>query len=143
MSDSPFAAGGCRCGAVTVTINDAPKMMIQCHCRDCQKASGTGHFSLAFFAEDDVIIDGETTGYSATTDRGNTSTRHFCPKCGSRIFGKNTGRPGMTSVPVGCLDDHSWYEPGAVVYTKRREAWDVTRTDIPNFDEMPPPPPES
>jgi len=48
----------------------------------------------------------------------------------------------MTSVPVGCLDDHSWYEPGAVVYTKRREAWDVTRTDIPNFDEMPPPPPE-
>ena len=139
MSESPFASGGCRCGAVTVAISDAPKMMIQCHCRDCQQVSGTGHMSLAFFAEDDVTVDGETTGYAVTTDRGNTSTRHFCPQCGSRIFGRNTGRPGMTSVAVGCLDNHSWYAPSAVVYTKRREAWDATSTDIPNFEEMPPP----
>ncbi len=140
MSDKIFATGGCRCGAVTINITNEPKMSAQCHCRDCQKASGTGHLPLAFFAEDDVTITGETKGYATTTDSGNTSTRHFCPECGSRLFGKNTGRPGMTAIPVGCLDDHSWFKPGAVVYTKRREDWDMTSRDIPNFEEMPPPP---
>ena len=57
------------------------------------------------------------------------------------MYGINTGRPGKVAIPVGVLDDNSWYEPDVVVYTKQRENWDITRTDIPNFDEMPPMPP--
>ena len=56
MPDSTFATGGCACGAVTYTISGEPKTMVQCHCNDCKKATGTGHISLAFFTEDDVAI---------------------------------------------------------------------------------------
>lgn len=143
MNQTPFATGQCRCGDIAITISDKPKLCSQCHCKDCQRLSGTGHFSLAFFAEQSVKITGEATGYAVTTDRGNRNTRYFCPKCGSRVYGVNTGRPGMVSIPVGILDDHSWYEPNVVVYVKQRESWDITRTDIPNYEEMPPPPPET
>jgi hypothetical protein len=141
MTDSTFATGGCRCGSITLRIANEPKLMAQCHCSDCQKATGTGHVSAAFFADEDVTVSGDAKGYTVTADSGNQSTRYFCPDCGSRLYGNNTGRPGITSIAVGCLDDHSWYSPGAVVYTKRRQDWDHTSTDIANFDAMPPPPP--
>ncbi len=30
--------------------------MGQCHCKDCQRASGTGHMSLARFKREDVAV---------------------------------------------------------------------------------------
>ena len=58
MSAKPFATGRCLCGAVTYTINAAPLAMGQCHCKDCQQSSGTGHMSLAFFKKADVEVKG-------------------------------------------------------------------------------------
>ena len=143
MNQAQFATGQCRCGEITISISDKPVLSSQCHCKDCQRLSGTGHFSLAFFDEGSVTISGQATGYTVTTDRGNRNTRYFCPKCGSRMYGINTGRPGKVSIPVGILDDNSWYEPDVVVYTRQRESWDITRSDIPNFEEMPPIPPQT
>ena len=138
MADPTFARGSCRCGEVTLTITEKPKMMMQCHCLDCQKATGTGHTSQAYFDEKDVLIKGEVVGHTVTANSGNKMTRHFCQVCGSRLFGRNSGRPGLISVEVGCLDDHSWYSPQAVLFTSRQNDWDITAGDIPHFDKMPP-----
>ena len=143
MADSLFATGGCACGAVTYEITGEPKTMVQCHCQDCQKATGTGHVSLAFFSESDVSISGEARGHTTTTDSGNQSTRYFCANCGSRLYGLNSGRPGLITIAVGSVENHSWFTPKAVVYTKRRPDWDITSTEIPNVESMPPPPPKS
>jgi len=83
-------------------------------------------------------LQGETKSHAITADSGNVNTRHFCPNCGSRIFSANSARAGVRGVAVGCADTHDWFEPGAVVYCKDRATWDVTSTDIPNFDSMPP-----
>ena len=138
-SEAPVT-GHCLCGAVTVEISGAPLRMAQCHCKDCQRASGGGHMSLAFFKSDDVTISGETGSHPVTADSGNINTRHFCPKCGSRVFGENSARAGIVGIPVGILDDTSWFAPDAIVYARDRAPWDRTSTDIPNFDQMPPPP---
>jgi hypothetical protein len=99
--------GRCLCGAVSYSINGQPLGMGQCHCKDCQRASGTGHMSLARFLKDDIVIKGQTTSYASRADSGNTNTRHFCPTCGSRIYGENSARPGVVNVSVGCMEDHS------------------------------------
>jgi hypothetical protein len=112
--------------------------MVQCHCAQCRKLSGTGHASQAFFESGDVEISGQPSSYVFTADSGNTKTYHFCPTCGSRLHGKNSGRPGITIVPVGCFEDNSWFSPHGVAYTICREAWDVTSEDVPNFETMPP-----
>jgi len=142
MGKSLFATGGCACGVITYEITGKPKTMVQCHCLDCQKATGTGHISLAFFSEDDVSISGIAKGHTTVTDSGNQSTRHFCPDCGSLLYGLNSGRPGLITIAVGSVDDHSWFSSKAVVYSKHRPDWDITSTDIPNFEAMPPPPPK-
>ena len=79
MSDRPFATGRCQCGAVSYTIAAPPIGMGQCHCKDCQRATGTGHISVARFNRKDVKIEGVTKTFAVTADSGNINTRHFCP----------------------------------------------------------------
>ena len=141
MSKPAFATGRCVCGSVTYTLHAEPARMAQCHCKGCQQSSGTGHMSLAFFREADIEIQGETREYGATADSGNINYRIFCPTCGSRLFNRNSARPGVMGVTAGTLDDNSWFKPQAIVYHKDKPVWDLMASDIPMFDTMPPPPP--
>lgn len=140
MTDTPFATGRCLCGAVTYELRAEPARMAACHCKDCQRSSGTGHMSLAFFKAADVSIQGDMSSYDTTADSGNINTRHFCTTCGSRLMATNSARPGVVGIAVGCADDTSWFSPQAVVFNKRCEDWDVIALEIPKFDDMPPPP---
>lgn len=133
--------GRCLCGAVTLAVKGTPVRMAQCHCMDCQRASGTGHASNAIFPEGDVSVSGATKSFTVTADSGNAYTRYFCPACGSRLYARHSGRPGMVIVHVGLLEETGWFAPQVVLYTRSRPAWDITRTDVPNFETAPPLPP--
>ncbi len=137
MAEQSFANGHCQCGDVRWRASAAPVRMARCHCADCRRASGTGHMSLAFFTEDTVDIDGEVSGFAATADSGNTNTRYFCPRCGSRLFTRNSARPGVVGIAVGSAENSDWFQPGGVVYLRGRPAWDAEPGDTPAFDAMP------
>lgn len=140
MSDKPFATGRCLCGKVSYSITSEPLRMAQCHCDYCQRSSGTGHMSLAFFPKDSVTINGETSSYTSDADSGDKVTRHFCPDCGSRLFGTNNVVTTIMGIAVGCVDDSSWFKPGAIVYNKRKPVWDSMDESLPTFEAMPPAP---
>ena len=140
MSESIFASGHCLCGAVQFTVSSAPILTGQCHCEHCQRASGTGHMSLAFFPEAAVKITGETRHYASPTDTGSTNTRYFCPVCGSRLFGQTTMRPGVLGVAVGAFEKHDWYKPDRIVYNRNKPVWDFMDPSLPVFEEGAPAP---
>lgn len=139
MSETIFASGHCLCGAVQFTVSTAPILSGQCHCDHCQRASGTGHMSLAFFPETAVQISGETQGYASITDTGSTNTRYFCPTCGSRLFGKTTMRPGVFGIAVGAFTQHDWFKADRIVYNRNKPIWDFMDPSIPTFAEGAPP----
>jgi len=142
MSEKAFASGGCLCGKVKYTLNKEPVRMAQCHCDHCRLSTGTGHMSLAFFNKDDFDVSGETSYYTTTSDSGAQMSRHFCPECGSRLFGTNSSAPSIVSIAVGCVDDSSWFNPGAIVYNKNKPHWDFMDESVKTFEEMPPAPPK-
>jgi hypothetical protein len=43
--------GGCACGAVRYEIAADPQFQGQCQCRDCRRATGTGHADGLGFPE--------------------------------------------------------------------------------------------
>jgi hypothetical protein len=138
MAGEVNASGGCLCGAVRFSVKGRPIRMAQCHCRDCQRASGTGHMSNAIFNEADVAITGTTASSASTADSGNTLTRHFCPTCGSRLYLTSSARPGMIVMAAGAFDDCGWFDPQVVLFTRSRPTWDITTNDVPSFEAMPP-----
>ena len=141
MLEASFATGRCLCGAITFTVAAAPVLMAQCHCKACQRSTGTGHISNARFRRDDVVVSGEPQTYSVTADSGNTATRSFCGTCGSRLFSQSSARPDFLNVHAGAFDDHAWFDPQVVLFKAEQPFWDITTEDVPCYDGMPPPAP--
>jgi len=80
------------------------------------------------------------TGISAVTGgSGRKAIRHFCPDCGSLLFGTPEVAPEIVTVYVGSLDDPSVFKPAFAQFTRDRPTWDQLR-DVPEFKTVPPRP---
>ncbi|MCA8887313.1 MAG: GFA family protein [Parvularculaceae bacterium] len=130
--------GGCLCGAVRYEIALDPVMMGNCHCRDCQKYSGTGHGSNLAFPDAGVEISGEMTKFDVEADSGATVSRLFCPKCGVKICSVSTGFDGLTMISAGTLDDPELFKPMFAVYADSAPGWDQPGDGVVSFAQMPP-----
>lgn len=130
--------GRCECGGVELKISGEPMFAANCHCLCCQHLSGAGHVFFLVFPQSAVEIKGKVVQYKYTGDSGKTVTSHFCPVCGSRLFGASELVPGTYGVMAGCLDDSSRYRPMLTAYSKRLQAWDRLADGVPSFPAMPP-----
>lgn len=131
--------GGCACGAVRYTIAGEPIFMNDCHCRDCQQRSGTGHGSyLTFPGRSQVSIDGQAASWDIVADSGKVKTHAFCPRCGSPVYLTFAAMPDLFTVHAASLDDPERFQPHAVTYAVRRPSWDLANPAVPAFEKMPP-----
>jgi hypothetical protein len=103
--------GGCLCGAVRLEIAAEPYRVGICHCLDCRKQSGSMFGTFAIFPADAVTITGTTADY-----RG----RHFCPICGSSLFGRSDDE---IDIAVGAFDAPNQVTPTYELWICRRENW--------------------
>jgi len=112
--------------------------MGNCHCRDCQQATGSAYFPAVRVREKDfVLARGEPKWFERTADSGNVLSRGFCSDCGSPLFLKNNARPGAWVLYAGSLDDPSWYTPSRDIYAASAQPWDLLHPDLPKHDRMP------
>lgn len=125
----------CACGGVTVTLNAPPRSMFHCACRDCQKASGAGYLPLIMMRAAEAEIDGELTAHAVTAASGATTTRHFCPVCGSRIYGQSSRVEGYVMIPAGLFGaDAGWYAPKSLIFARSLMHWDTIADNIRRYD---------
>jgi hypothetical protein len=103
--------GGCLCGDVRITASGQPNRVGICHCLDCRKHHGALFHASAIFPAHAVTIEGETRDYAG---------RHFCPRCGSSVFGRIGGE---IEVNLGSLDAPNQSSPTYELWTIRRESW--------------------
>ncbi|MBD2578562.1 GFA family protein [Oscillatoria sp. FACHB-1406] len=128
--------GGCSCGAVRYEGSADPIVMANCHCRDCQKATG-GAFASGFLVPRDAVkIEGEVKWYQVTGDSGKPVGRGFCPVCGSRLFSQPPN-PELLAVAAGNLDDSSWFSPTMDIYTASAQPWACMNPELSKFAKMP------
>ncbi len=130
--------GSCLCGAVAYEAKGDPVVALQCHCLDCQKASGAGHVAFAAFPESAVTIKGTLKMFETKTDSGSHSKRYFCPECGSWVAGRPDSAPGVVALTMATMDQSSSIPVQFRVFDKRRRPWDVVDTAMPAFPAMPP-----
>jgi hypothetical protein len=132
-----MVTGGCLCEAVRYQAAGDPVYAVLCHCRDCQRASGSGHVPVMGVPKSSFAVEGETKLYVVRHANGRSSTRHFCPTCGSLLFGTTEIAPEAVSIYVGTLDDPSVFQPEAVMFRRDRYAWDVGAEALTEFETIP------
>lgn len=108
--------------------------MLNCHCRDCQRASGGGSSSVvavpvAAFA----FRRGEPRYHVVRGDAGHIARRGFCAECGSPLVAGSSRMPEIVVLKVASLDDPSWFEPMADIWTASAQPWEHMDPRIPKF----------
>jgi hypothetical protein len=130
-------AGGCLCGALRYRLTGPILFVSQCCCRDCQKATGTGHTTIVGIERADVDVAGEPATYTNTGDTGGEVTRHFCGTCGGRLFTSGTLPGSAVMIQAGSLDNPNAVSPQSVIYHKDAVVWDRFDPALPVFEGMP------
>ena len=131
-------SGRCLCGLVRFECGAEPEFQACCHCDDCRHAGGGVYGSFVFVAGEALQITGEMRSYEHESDRGNTMTKHFCPTCGSHMFGSNSKTPERRAVWAGIIDDASWFKPQAYVYARKKLPHTPVNPEVETFDKMRP-----
>lgn len=136
MTDTTLV-GGCLCGAIRYHIEDQPLFVSQCCCKDCQKATGTGHTTIIGIHKDQLKLQGTPATYTNTGDTGGSVTRHFCGTCAGRLYTSGDTPGDHIMVQAGSLDDPGQINPQNVIYVKDKLAWDFVDPALPQFPALP------
>jgi hypothetical protein len=121
--------GGCACGAIKYETEANPVVMLNCHCRDCQRASGSAYAAIMVVPKAAVRLSGEPRYYKVIGDSGKAVERGFCPKCGSQVTVKLERMPDLLGLQAGSLDEPSRYKPAMDVFTDSAQPWDHIHPD--------------
>ena len=134
-SPEPDLAGGCACGAVRFRLRRRPMFVHCCHCRDCQRQTGSA-FVLNAIVETDVLeATGRTPVPSRTpTDSGRPHDIHRCPDCGTAVWSDYGGRVDVRFVRVGTLDTPDALPPDVHIFTRSKLPWVVLPAGVPAFE---------
>jgi hypothetical protein len=127
--------GGCACGAVRYRLGSAPIFVHCCHCKDCQRQSGTA-FALNALIETDRVaqLAGGTEAIGVPTDSGRPHTIHRCPNCKTAVWSHYGGRTALSFIRVGTLDDSTAVAPDVHIYTRSKMPWVTLPADTPSFE---------
>ncbi len=131
-------SGSCLCGAINYRVIGPSLFETQCCCRDCQKATGTGHTTIVGLHQSQMILDGTPATYTNTGETGGSVTRHFCAKCGGRLFTTGDYPGEVLMIQAGSLDDPNVVTPQDVIYHCDAVSWDRFAEGLPIFDKYAP-----
>jgi hypothetical protein len=126
--------GGCACKLVRYEIAAEPVRMFNCHCRDCQQATGSAYAPLLVFPPDKVRVKGDLRYFAVTSERGSKVERGFCPNCGNPVLAKIDDRPDKLFVFAASLDDPSLHRPQANVWMRSATPWDHVNPNVSAFE---------
>ena len=138
MSTTTPFTGGCACGAIRYESTAKPVLMLHCHCRDCQRASGGPFSSFVIVpAEAFKLLQGSPRFHASPSEKGGMTRRGFCPDCGAPVVVKPDAVPQFVAIRTASLDDPSWFKPQMDVWTCDAHAWDEMNPALPKLEKYP------
>ncbi|ABC64034.1 GFA family protein [Erythrobacter litoralis] len=120
---SEAKSGGCLCGKVRYSVVADPAMAVNCHCKNCQRQSGSAFSTIIGVPDGSVSIEGEYKTYEDHGESGQEVLRDFCGNCGSPLFNRVAATPGLIWIKVGTLDDTADFTPAMHLWTKSKQHW--------------------
>jgi hypothetical protein len=128
--------GQCLCGAVRFEIDGSLGPVIYCHCSMCRRANGSAFAANSSVQKSAIrILSGREllTEYKSSP----TSSRQFCSRCGSPLFGGDIDSP-ITRVRLGTLDDSAGARSIAHIWIGSKSDWFEITDKLEQIDKEPP-----
>ena len=134
--DSPHD-GGCTCRYVRYRMTTAPLFVHCCHCRWCQRETGSA-FALNAMIEADrvLLLEGEVAALETPSNSGKGQRISRCPKCQVAVWSNYYGAgESVRFVRVGTLDEPDVLPPDIHIFTASKQPWVVLSSGTPAMAE--------
>jgi hypothetical protein len=115
--------GGCSCGALRYRLASAPLFVHCCHCRNCQRQTGSA-FVVNLLIETNrlEVTQGAAQPVDVPRDDGSMQRIFRCRQCQVAVFSEY-GRPEVRFVRAGTLDDSTDVTPDVHIFTRSKASW--------------------
>jgi hypothetical protein len=127
MTDYPLT-GGCNCGAVRYEVTAPLVKASYCHCKRCQRRSGTSVSASAHPAEGTFRV---TAGRDALRmwkpEVG--GEKWFCGVCGSHVFANNPSHADPIGIRMGTFDGDPGIRPSVRQFVAYAAPWEPIPDD--------------
>lgn len=133
--------GGCLCGGIRYETLSEPSRVTVCHCRFCQRATGSAYMVEPIFdAGDLVVLSGAPAVYDkVSAGSGKVVHINFCPNCGTKLWLSFERFSDTVGVYAGTFDDPCWFpiEPATSkhIFLGAARADTVIPAGLPTFIE--------
>jgi hypothetical protein len=127
--------GECACGSVRFRMRSAPMFVHCCHCRDCQRQTGSAFAVNALIEASRIeILSGDPMPVAVPTDSGLPHRIHRCTECRTALWSDYGGRHAIRFVRVATLDNAAALSPDVHIYTRSKLPWVRLPGDVPAFE---------
>lgn len=136
--DDQTVEGGCTCGAVRYRMTSKPMFVHCCHCRSCQRETGTAFALNAMIEADRVtLLQGEPETVDTPTKSGMGQKIVRCPTCRVAVWSHYGGAGDAISfVRVGTLDEPDRVTPDIHIFTRSKQPWITLPPDVPAVEKF-------
>lgn len=132
-------SGGCLCGQVRYSVEAEPIFVGVCHCRNCQKQTGSAFNIVVAIPKPALSVTGAPRAFADHGDSGKVLSRSFCSQCGSTLFDEAELMPGVVMISAGTLDDASEVAPTMEIFCDSAQPWVQLGGEMQRFPGMPGP----
>jgi hypothetical protein len=124
------------CGAVRLEVSAPLLRALYCHCKRCQRRSGSA-FSVNGLTQPGTLrITAGGENVREYRPEGGGWIKAFCTACGSQLYAANPDDPETKSVRLGVLDQDPGVRPSAHQFVDYAAPWLPLPDDgLPRFPE--------
>ena len=98
--------GRCQCGNIKYSFDITSLISAHnCHCKDCQRSTGSGKATILFVAKKNITMEGQLKFYEVKGSSGSHVRRGFCENCGSGVISYAKEIPHIYYIKAGTLED--------------------------------------
>jgi hypothetical protein len=129
--------GHCTCGEVMYELTARPLYTHCCHCRWCQRETGSAFVLNALIETSRItILSGAPVGISTPSESGKGQVIYRCPACQVALWSVYSGAgPKFSFVRVGTLDDPYTCPPDIHIFTDSKQPWVILPDGVPAMPE--------
>lgn len=132
-SETSYYDGGCTCRHVRYRVTRTPLIVHACHCRWCQRETGTSYAHNALVEADQVqLLAGAVVVVSTPAASGKDQLISRCPKCQVAVWSNYAiSGEAIRFIRVGTLDEPQRMPPDMHIYTESKQPWVVIPPNMP------------
>lgn len=136
-AEAIFHDGGCTCRFVRYRMTAKPMIIHCCHCRWCQRETGSAFALNAMIESDRVqLLQGDVEVIDTPSNSGKGQRISRCPKCHIAVWSNYAGAgDAVRFVRVGTLDEPDRFPPDIHIFTASKQPWVVLPPDTPAVAE--------